>query len=174
MKKKIRSIVLSVLTLSLSTIAMAQTNIAVVDVEDAILRSDYAKERMEELNKMSTFKNLVSEFNAAQADIEAMQEEQIANASKWDAKQRADFQERLVYLREDYESAAKKLNAKRQQIYEAIVRAMQEKARIGLKEIIASEKIGLLIDAKAVLLKTPDFDITEKLIRKLNKTQTEK
>ena len=168
MSKFIKNVIALVL-LSVSTAVLAQSNIAVVDVEDAILRCDYAQERIEELKKEGTYKDLFSEYGIIQSDLEAMQADQLANSSKWDIKQRQDFQERLVYLREDYESAAKKLNAKQKQVYQEIVGALQEKARLGLEEIIKEEKIGLLLDAKAALLKTPEYDITDKLVRKLNR-----
>jgi len=155
--------------LAVTAFANAQTKISVVDVEDAILRSDYSQERIEELQAEANYKQLLAEFNSIQSDLEALQVERQNNSAKWDAKKRAEFQERVAYLREDYESSAKKLNAKQKQVYQEIVAALQDRAKIALEEIIKEEKIGLLLDAKATLLKTPEFDITDKLVRKLNK-----
>ncbi len=148
--------------------ALAQPKIAVVDFDEAILGSDYAKQRFEELQQSNNYKQLNTELNSLKADSEAMSKE-FENSENWSTEKRQEFQEKAQYVRADYELAAKKINAKQQQVLKEIAYSMQEKTKAELKELIDAEKVELLLDRKAVLFSGPEYDITNKLIAKLNK-----
>ena len=167
--KTVGIVVISLLaTLAFSQPALAQGKIAVIDFEEAILRSDYAKKRLEELNLSENFKQLMAEYNSLKADFQALQKDYEANAEKWTDDKRQSFQEKASYIRADLELASKKLNAKREQILQDIAQAMQGKARTALGELIESEKISLLLDRKAVLSANQEYNLTDKLVAKLN------
>lgn len=152
----------------MSTLGLAQTKIAVVDLQEAILLTDYAKNRIEQLNNSEHYKLLSSEYNTIRADIQALSKDAETNAKKWDNKQKQEFQEKAMYAREDLESSTKKLRAKKQQLFSEIIQFMQEKAKKALGELIDAEKIGLLLDRKAALSAGPEYDLTAKLVIKLN------
>lgn len=142
-------------------------NIAVIDYERAILRSDYAVKRFEELESSEAYKVLVSELNARQADLQVLSDE-VKKSEDWSANKRRDFQEKARNARTDYELAVQRVNGKKQQLLQEIAVAMQEKAAGAIQELIKSERIDLLVDRQATLSVTERYDLTDKLIAKIN------
>ena len=162
-------VVLAVVAVSLSTLAWSEPgNIAVVDVQGAILATDLAQKRMAEVRDEKDYKSnfksilkfciLLKKFNKDSAVMSA--EQQAASRSKLATKQA------------DLEHVAGKLQQTEQVAGQALLQEMSPKVQEVLREIISEDEIGLLIRREAVINADAGYSITTKVTDKLNQITT--
>lgn len=164
-----RFLVLAISLLMLSGATFAETEIAVVDVARAIFSTEVAKQRQDELQSAPEFSTEQAKYDSLAADMKALQKEVEGKAMTLSQEQGAEYQKKMEYLRADLELVSRKLQAEIKGLQNRIMQELQPKALEAVKELVAEEKITLLLQREAVISATPDMDLTSKLIDRLNK-----
>ena len=150
------------------TAALAETKIAVVNMEAAIFGSEVAKKREQELQKKSEFAQLQAKYESTVADIQALQKEAEDKSLTWSDDQKADYQKNLQFLRADIEGTSRKVEFELRALRSSIVKELQPKASEALQELVSQEGITLLVHREAVVWAKPELDVTAKLTGRLN------
>ena len=143
--------------------------VAVVNIQAAMLSSEYGQAEMAKLEKSADYSALITEFEGLRADLQALDSEASANSSKWDAERIAEYQKQRQFLQADLELNGRKIQTDQQAAVQSIYAAMNQPAQEALQELIAEESVTLLLKAEAVYHATVEHDLTQKLALKLGK-----
>lgn len=149
-----------------TSLAMAETKTAVIDVQAAILSSEQAKEKIAELKKQyapdqKELKDLAEEIQKMQAKIE----QDSAVMSESEKRQLAkDIEDKAV----DYQFKAKKLQKSQNEGQQELLAELRPKLESAIQSIIESGEYDLILERRSLIYAKPEFDITKKITEKLN------
>ena len=153
--------------LSIAQGADGAQKVAVVNLQAAMLSSEYGKSEMAKLEESSDYSELITEFEGLRADLQALDSEASSNSSKWDAERIAEYQKQRQFLQADLELNGRKIQTDQQAVVQSIYTAMNQPALEALQELIQEESITLLLKADSVYHATVEHDLTQKLALKL-------
>jgi len=166
--RKLKPVLFLVLASLVSIPALAQGKIAVVDLGAAIFGSDIAQKRQTELQARSEYASLQAKYDSTVADINALQKEAESKRLTWSESEAADYQKRMEYLRADIELTARKLESEVRSLQNSIINELQPKAQEALQELVEQEGVTVLLRSEAVLMASPELNLTPKLTERLN------
>ena len=159
------------LTVAFSSIAFASGKIVVLDPQEAILSTNAAKKRIEEFKTNAEFAEMLAKYESLKVDLQGLAKDAEKNGMTWSQEQQADYRKKMEYKRADFELAAKKLQAEEKAAMSRIMQEFAPKVQEALKQIIAAEAIGMVLNSQAVYHVDDAFNITAKVTDKLNKTK---
>jgi outer membrane protein len=168
---KLLRVVTAVLAFSLPALAWAQDKIAVVDVQGAILQTDYAQKKLGEVREQAEYKKNKEEYERIKSEGEALLKKFQKDAAVMSQDQKVAAQQKLTSMQEDLDHVTSKLQQAEQGIGQALLQEMAPKVQDILREIIDKEGIGLLLQRNAVIHAAPSYSITAKVTDKLNQAQ---
>lgn len=172
MVKTYKSILLMCVLL-LSGFASAQTlqgKIAVLNSEVAILSTDEAQKRLKTLSTQPEFDGDKKQFEKLKKEYEDMVKQLQKDAAVMSADQKAAQGKKLEAKGADIEYIGRKLQGKQQELMQALMQEMEPKFKKVVADIIKSDNIGLLLDARSVMHADNSYNITSKVTEALNKT----
>jgi len=146
---------------------LAQDKIAVVNLQGAILSSEYGQAEMAKLEASPAYSALITEFEGLRADLQALDVDAQAKSGNWDADQVAEYNKQRQFLQADLELNGRKIQADQQAAVQNINAAMNQRAQAALQELIEEEAITLLLKEDSIYHATELHDITQKLALKL-------
>ena len=151
--------------------AQAEGKIAVVSFEQAILNTDIAKVEIAKLEIDSEYKSNLDEVKKIQEAGRKLADKYQKNAAIMSAAEKQDLEAKIKGKQADIEHVGRKLQETKKALMQNLMRSMGAAAQAALKEIVASEGIGLLLAAnpQVILHADTSFDVTAKLTDKLNK-----
>lgn len=155
----------------MSAVSFAEAKIAVINTQAAILSTAVAKSKFEKLEKSADFAATKAKIDGISADLKAMGESYKKEGTTWSADKKAEAEKKMQSLQQDGQFNAKKLQAAEQEVAQEVMQELAQKYQAVLKQIIESEKIGLLLDSQAAIYKTAEYDITAKVTDALNKAK---
>ncbi|MEJ6541035.1 MAG: OmpH family outer membrane protein [Halioglobus sp.] len=159
---------LAVLAFSVPTLGWTQGKIAVVDVQGAILQTDVAQKRVDEIRNGYDFKKNKAEYGRLQVEGEALLKTFQKDAAVMSQDQKIAAQKQLSSLQDDLDHVTGKLQQAEQSAGQALLEEMAPKVQEVLREIIEKDGIGLLLQRNAVIHAEPSYSITAQLTDKLN------
>lgn len=166
---KYLSIVVVSLGLALTAnLALAQGRIAVVDLEEAILQTDEAQQRLNAQRETPDYVADKAELDRLQAEREAMIKELQKELPTMEPAAQQAARKRLANKNADLEHVLRKLQKSEQELGQALLQEMTPKVQTVLRDLIASEGIGLLLQRSAVIHAENGYSITAKVTDKLN------
>ena len=168
MSTTIKTIVAGLVLALLPAFAAAQGRIAVVDLEQAILQTDEAQQRLADLQETEDYKADKLELEKLQAELEELVKEIQNDLAVMSAEQQQQARKRVASKQADLEHVGRKLQQAQQVLGQELLQEMTPKVQAVLRELIASEGIGLLIQRNAVIHADNGFSITAKVTDKLN------
>lgn len=154
--------------LLLPGLAMAQGKIAVVNVQEAILQSDQAQQRLAEVRAQEDYKSDKDEFDRLQQELEQLVQEFQKDAAVMSQEQQLAARKRLASKQADLEHVTGKLQQAEQATGQSLLQEMAPMVQEVLRELIATEGIGLLLQRTSVIHADPGYSITAKVTDKLN------
>ena len=157
----------------LPSIVLAQGRIAVVNLEQAILQTDVAQQRLEEFETNEDFASDKSQFDALRAELDQLVKDFQRDQAAMSEEDQVAAQQKMASKQSDFEYVAKKLQALAQQVQEQVIQELAPQAQEVLKEVIAADQIGLLLQAQSVYHASISFDITAKVTDKMNQLGAE-
>lgn len=164
--------ILAVVALSLvSAVSVAQTKVVVLDPTAAVMGTVAAKAKFDKLQKSAEFSAAKAKLEGLAADIKALQTEYQKDGMTWSAEKRADSEKKLQSLGQDYQFQGKKLQGEQQALMQQVMQEIGPKMEVVVKQLVESEKISMIVDAKAVMMAKPEHDLTPKVTELLDKAK---
>jgi outer membrane protein len=158
----------AVALLLLPGLALAQGKIAVVDLQAAILQSDEAQKRLAEVRSQEDYKADKDEFDQLKKELDKLVKDFQKDAAVMSQEQQLAARKRLASKQADLEHVAGKLQQAEQATGQALLQEMSPMVQEVLRELIATEGIGLLLQRGTVIHADPGYSITAKVTDKLN------
>lgn len=155
---------------SLPFAANAAGKIAVLNVQEAIMKTNKAQSEFKALRKKSSFSNNLSKLERLKKEHDDAIKKLQKDMAMMSTEQKKSEGKKIQEKRADVEHIMRKLQASEQEIVQKLMQELGPKLQKTVNEIIKQEKIGLLIDRKAVMHMEDSFDITKKVTAKLNKS----
>ena len=171
--KPFNKFLVSAALLILPTLAMAQGKIAVVNLEEAILQTDLAQQRLAEFEKNEDFTSDKNEFENLREELDKLVQEFQRDQAATSEDQMVAARQKISSKNSDLEYVAKKLQTLQQQNAQRVFQELAPKAREVLRDIITTEQIGLLLQQQTVIHADLGYSITAKVTDKLNQLPAE-
>lgn len=163
---------LAAIAFSMSALSWAEGKIAVFDLQAAILQTDAAQTRLQELRGEDDYKKNKAEFDRIKTEGEALVKSYQKDSAIMSEEQKVTAEQKINSMQEDLEHVAGKLQQAEQAAAQAMFQEMGPKVQEVLREIIEKEGIGLLIQRQAVIHAEPSYSLTVKVTDKLNQLNT--
>ena len=171
--KPFNKFLVSAALLVLPTLAMAQGKIAVVNLEEAILQTDLAQQRLAEFEKNEDFTSDKNEFESLREELDKLVQDFQRDQAAMSEDQMVAARQKVSSKNSDLEYVAKKLQTLQQQNAQRVFQELAHKAREVLRDIITTEQIGLLLQQQGVIHADLGYSITAKVTYKLNQLPAE-
>lgn len=166
--KALTKLVATAALMVLPMAAMAQGRIAVVNLEEAILQTDFAQQRLSEFESNEDFMADKTEFESLRKELDELVQNFQRDQAAMSEDQKVSARQKIASKQSDIEYVAKKLQAMQQQNAQRVFQELAPKAREVLRDIIATEQIGLLLQQQTVIHADLGYSITAKVTDKLN------
>ena len=157
----------------LPSMVMAQGRIAVVNLEQAILQTDVAQQRLQEFEAGEDFASDKAQFDALRAELDQLVKDFQRDQAAMSEDQKVSARQKVASKNADLEYVGKKLQSMQQQNAQLVFQELAPKAREVLRDIIATEQIGLLLQQQTVIHADLGYSITAKVTDKLNQLPSE-
>ena len=148
--------------------AQAEVNIAVIDVQAAMLSSEHAKAKIAELKKEYAPAN--KEINDLAKEIQKIQAKMEQDAAVMSDTEKRKIQKEVEDKAVDYQFQVKKLQKGQQESQQELMAELGPKLEAAIKAVIEEGTYSLIIERKAAIFVGPEHDITKKITEKLNLT----
>ncbi len=165
---KLFKLTFAVLVLALPTLGWAQGKIAVVDLQEAILQTDLAQKRLQEIRSQDDFKADKAEFERLKKELDELVKKFQKDAAVMSQEQQSAARQKLASKQADLEHVVGKVQQTEQAAAQALLQEMGPKVQEVLREIITADGIGLLLQRGAVIHAEASYSITAKVTDKLN------
>ncbi len=156
------------LIFALPTVAAAEGKIAVVNLEQAILQTDYAQKRLAEVRAQDAYKSDKAEYEKLKKEFDDLVKKFQKDAAVMSQDQQMAARQKLASKQSDLEHVTGKLQQSEQMAGQALLQELSPKVQDVLRDLIKSENIGLLLQRQAAIHADPSFSITDKVTDKLN------
>lgn len=168
MSKTFKVLLASLVLVLLPVAASAQGRIAVVNLEEAMLQTDEAQERISGLRETEDYAADKAELDRLQTEREDLVKELQNDLAVMSAEQQQAARKRLANKNADLEHVLRKLQQAEQELGQQLLAEMTPKVQAVLRDLIQSEGIGLLIQRSAVIHADNGYSVTAKVTDKLN------
>lgn len=148
--------------------AVAQTKVAVVNIQAAIMSTEKATSKINALKTSSEYSQLQNSAESIRAEVQKMAEDAQKNGVTWSDEQKAEQQRKMNFKRSDFETAVKKLRAMEGQAVQDLQKELLPKAKTALEEVIKERKLDLVLDATSAVYAGANANLTEELVKRLN------
>nr|WP_284500511.1 OmpH family outer membrane protein [Microbulbifer sp. GX H0434] len=148
--------------------AMAETKVAVFNLQAAIMSTEAAKSKVNALKTSSEYSQLQSSAESIRAEVQKLAEDAQKNSVTWSEEQKAEHQRKMNFKRSDFETAVKKLRAMEQQVGQDIQKSMAPKAKSALEAIIKEQQLDLVLDANSAFYAGDGADLTAAVVKRMN------
>jgi outer membrane protein len=165
---RILKVAFAVLALSVPALGWTAEKIAVVDVQGAILQTDAAQQRINEVREQEDYKKNKAEYDRLKSEGETLLKTFQKDAAIMSQEQKATAQQKLGSMQEDLDHVTGKLQQAEQSAGQALLQEMAPSVQEVLREIIEKDGIGLLLQRQAVIHAEPSYSITSQVTDKLN------
>lgn len=165
---RIFKVSLAVLVLALPGMSWAQGKIAVVDLQEAILQTDHAQKKLAEVRNQDDYKSDKAEFDRLKKEFDDLVKKFQKDAAVMSQEQQLAARKKLASKQADLEHVTGKLQQTEQAAGQALLQEMAPNVQEVLRELIATEGIGLLLQRASVIHADAGYSITAKVTDKLN------
>jgi outer membrane protein len=165
---RLLKVAIAVLALSVPTLGWAEGKIAVVDLNEAIMQTDFAQKRMAEVRDQKDYKADKAEYDRLQSELDELVKKFQKDAAVMSQEQQVAARQKLASKQGDLEHVTGKLRQVEQAAGQALFQEMAPKVQEVLREIIAKESIGLLLQRSSVIHADASYSVSAKVTDKLN------
>ena len=144
MKPLNRLFIITVLLSFISPLALAETKIAVVDWERALLATKFAQQQQKKLSENTEFKSMMEKVQLLQADLQALQKDANDKGMAWSNEERAENENNFNFKRDNYQRIARKIQSQRQNTINVIKQHFTDSAKEVIEKITEDEARALL------------------------------
>ena len=166
--KYLKQLSIATVLMCIAGFSFAASNVAVFNLQGAILGSTEAKKQLEELRNDSDYANLQARLESLRSDLENLRKEGETKGMTWSQEQVAEHRKEMESIGSDLQYTAKKMQSEQQAVMERIAQKVQPKVEAALNAVVAAEKIDIVLDRQSAYFASPSADITAKVVEKLN------
>jgi outer membrane protein len=159
--------------LSLSTVGWAQGKIAVVNLQEAILQTDLANKRLTDVREASDYKADKAEYDRLKEEFDVLLRKLQTDAAVMSQDQQLAARKKLASKEGDLKHVTGKLQEAEQAAGQTLLQELSPKVQEVLRDLIATEGIGLLLQRSSVIHADAGYSITAKVTDKLNQLPAE-
>ena len=170
---KFLKVAITCAVLALPSFAWAQGKIAVVNVQEAILQTDSAQKRLTAVRNQDDYKSDKAEFDRLKAEFDELVRKLQTDMAVMSQEQQIAARQKLTSKQGDLEHVTGKLQQAEQTAGQTILQEMSPKVQEVLRDLIATEGIGLLLQRNSVIHADAGYSITAKVTDKLNQLAVE-
>ena len=149
-----------------STVAHAQGRTAVVDLEQAILQTDLAQQRIRDFEASEAFAEDRAEFDNLKAEFDKLVQNFQRDQAAMSEDEQVAARQKLASKNADLEYVVKKLQSLQQQNLQSVLQELAPAAH-------QTDNIALLLPGQSVIHFDPSYNITAKVTDKLNQLPQE-
>ncbi|WP_299584382.1 OmpH family outer membrane protein [uncultured Microbulbifer sp.] len=168
MLKNVKIIAVLLAGITLSGATLAQTKVAVFNLQAAIMSTDVAKTKVNSLKTSSEYSKLQSSAESIRSELQKMAEDAQKNSVTWSDEQKTEYQRKMNFKRSDFETTVKKLRAMEAQVGQEIQGSLGPKAKTALEAIIKEQNLDLVLDASSAYFANPSVNLTEAVVKRMN------
>jgi outer membrane protein len=165
---RLLKVTLAVVALSLPALGWAQGKIAVVNLQEAILQTDEAQKRLTAVRNSDDYKADKAEFDRLKEEFDTLVAGFQKDAAVMSQEQQVAARQKLASKQGDLEHVTGKLQKAEQGAGQTLLQEMAPKVQEVLRDLIATEGIGLLLQRESVIHADAGYSITAKVTDKLN------
>jgi outer membrane protein len=154
--------------LSLPGLGWAQGKIAVVNLQEAILQTDQAQKRLNAVREASDYKADKAEYDSLKEEFDELVQKLQKDMAVMSQDQQIAARQKLASKQDDLEHVTGKLQKAEQAAGQGLLQEMSARVQEVLRELIATEGIGLLLQRSSVIHADAGYSITAKVTDKLN------
>jgi len=165
---RLLKVMLAVVALTLPTLGWAQGKIAVVNLQEAILQTDEAQKRLAAVRNGEDYKSDKAEFDRLKEEFDVLVSGFQKDAAVMSQEQQVAARQKLASKQADLEHVTGKLQNAEQAAGQTLLQEMSPKVQEVLRDLIATEGIGLLLQRSSVIHADAGYSITAKVTDKLN------
>ncbi len=166
-----KKLVTAVVLCMVSAVSFAEGKIAILNPTGAVMATAAAKAKFEKMEKSADFAATKAKIDGITTDRNALQAAYQKDGLTWSTEKKDDSEKKLQSLNEDYQFSVKKIQAAQQDLAQQVMKDIGPKLETAVKQVIESEKIGLVLNSQAAIHATPEYDITSKVTDLLNKAK---
>ncbi len=167
MTKQTIAFMAGLLIMAASSTVRAQ-EIAVVDIQLAILNSTYGQQQLNALSNDPSYADLISTAQSIEADVASLDSQAQAEASNWTNERFQQYTRQREFKVADLQLTSQKIQSERERVINAVIEAMNDQAIGALEEIIEEQNISLLLRESSVYSADADHNVTALLVEKLS------
>ena len=161
------------LVAALPSVVVAQGQIAVVNLEQAILQTDVAQQRMQEFEENEDFASDKAQFDTLRAELDELVKDFQRDQAAMSEDDQLAARQKMASKQSDLEYVAKKLQTLQTQNAQGVMQELAPQAQEVLRQIIETDQIGLLLQQQAVIHADLGYNITAKVTDKMNQLGAE-
>tara|TARA_R110002110_G_scaffold415765_3_gene655283 strand:- start:47908 stop:48414 length:507 start_codon:yes stop_codon:yes gene_type:complete len=166
-------VTLTVLALAMPMAGWAQGKIAVVDLQEAILQTDLAQKRLNDVRNQDDYKSDKKEYDELKKEFDDLVKKFQKDAAVMSQEQQLAARKKLSNKQADLEHVTGKLQQAEQAAGQALLQELAPSVQEVLRQLIAAEGIGLLLQRTSVIHADAGYSITAKVTDKLNQKAAE-
>lgn len=170
---KLLKVALVTLALTMPLAGWAQGKIAVVNLQEAILQTDEAQKRLTNVREQDDYKSDKAEFDRLKKEMDELVKDFQKDAAVMSQEQQLTARKKLTNKQADLEHVTGKLQQAEQAAGQALLQEMSPRVQEVLRDLIATEGIGLLLQRASVIHADAGYSITAKVTDKLNQMPAE-
>lgn len=149
-----------------SSIASAELKIVLLDYQQAIMNTDYAKKMSEKVS--ADVKPQQDQMSNIKKVIEGMDDDYKKNGSTMTEQEKINMQKKLEGKMREYQGLNEVVQKHVQEISGAVLKRMLPELDAVVVDIKKVNKYDIILNKGAALLADPSLDITQKVTEQLN------
>ncbi|WP_096087296.1 OmpH family outer membrane protein [Agaribacterium haliotis] len=145
--------------------------VVVFDPQQAIMQTDAAKKRMQDLQKKPEYSKMVAEAEGLKADLEALAKEAESKGLTWSDEQKLEHRKQIEFVQADFQLVVQKIQKENDDLLKGLLAQGQQQLPGILEALVKAEDIDIILRKDTTIVSMPAADITGKVIAELNKAQ---
>lgn len=163
---KIRNMITAIILMMLSTGALAQVRIAVVDINLAALKSEEARIRGEKLK--ASFGQEEADLIALRNSIQKLEEKRQKDSAVMGGEELRKLEQEINDKKMDLNFKGQKLQQRGKEANQELQQVMGPKVEKAMKSIIDEKKYDLILRREAAIWIEDKYDLTDELTKRIN------
>ena len=168
MMKRIKLLLVAVLSV-FSLASYAAGNFAVVNVQDAIAKSDTAKLWIKKFESEQS--NAKADLQALEAELKSLQEKFKKDQAILSEEEKRKTNKIMQDKYEELQFRGKQLQKEYKAGQQELLKSMFPKVQKAITDLMKTDGYDMILHREAVLTVSPSLDITDKLVEQLNKAK---
>ena len=146
----------------------SKSKVAVLNLQAAVMSTTEAREQIKTLEADKDYAETRKKVESLQKEMEKKVAEAKKEGPTWTKEQQSAFHTEMELKQKELQLNGQRLEAAEQALLRQVMKEIQPKLKKVIEELVAAQKITVLVRSDAALFAAPDADITVQVTEKLN------